>query len=139
MKKSAAKTLGAAALGAAFVAAAAGSASAAVPAIGLSDALGTVTGAAQGLTSQQQVSPAGGQQQSDPAAPSTSSPTRSARPSAACPSARSAEADPRLIGPRIRPRIFVRARTWRTPVRSGVCHVVACATITTNCPPTHWV
>ncbi|MFF3861028.1 hypothetical protein [Streptomyces sp. NPDC002209] len=67
MKKSAAKTLGAAALGAAFVAAAAGSASAS--AIGLSDALGTVTGAAQGLTSQQQVSPQGGQQSSDPAAP----------------------------------------------------------------------
>ncbi|MCX4627972.1 MULTISPECIES: hypothetical protein [unclassified Streptomyces] len=69
MKKSAAKTLGAAALGAAFVAAAAGSASAAVPAIGLSDALGTVTGATAGLTSQQQVSPEGGQQSSDPAAP----------------------------------------------------------------------
>ncbi|WP_030290756.1 hypothetical protein [Streptomyces katrae] len=68
MKKSAAKTLGAAALGAAFVAAAAGSASAAVPAIGLSDALGTVTGATQGLTSQQKVTPDGGQQ-SDVASP----------------------------------------------------------------------
>ncbi|MFE2147358.1 hypothetical protein ACFXA3_37475 [Streptomyces sp. NPDC059456] len=68
MKKSAAKTLGAAAIGAAFVAAAAGSASAAVPAIGLSDALGTVTGAAQGLTSQQKVA-ADGRQSSDPAAP----------------------------------------------------------------------
>ncbi|MFI6000883.1 hypothetical protein ACIA98_10725 [Streptomyces sp. NPDC051366] len=69
MKKSAAKTLGAAALGAAFVAAAAGSASAAMPAVGLNEALGTVTGAAQGLTSQQKVGAEGGQQSSDPAAP----------------------------------------------------------------------
>ncbi|MET9957590.1 hypothetical protein ABZ128_00590 [Streptomyces sp. NPDC006326] len=69
MKKSAAKTLGVAALGAAFAAVAAGTASAAVPAVGLSDALGTVTGAAQGLTSQQQVSSGEGQQSSDPAAP----------------------------------------------------------------------
>ncbi|MEV0412061.1 hypothetical protein AB0I68_14995 [Streptomyces sp. NPDC050448] len=69
MKKSAAKTLGAAALGAAFVAVAAGTASAAVPAIGLSDALGTVTGAAQGVTSQQKVAAADGQQSSDPTAP----------------------------------------------------------------------
>ncbi|WP_327285058.1 MULTISPECIES: hypothetical protein [unclassified Streptomyces] len=68
MKKSAAKTLGAAAIGAAFVAAAAGSASAA-PAIGLSDALTTVTGAAQGLTSQQKVTGEDGQKSSDPAAP----------------------------------------------------------------------
>ncbi|KJY45588.1 MULTISPECIES: hypothetical protein [unclassified Streptomyces] len=68
MKKSAAKTLGAAALGAAFVAAAAGSASAAVPAIGLSDALGTVTGATQGLTNQQKATPEDGPQ-SDVASP----------------------------------------------------------------------
>ncbi|MFJ6794741.1 hypothetical protein [Streptomyces sp. NPDC091268] len=66
MKQSAAKTLGVAALGAAFAAVAAGTASAAVPAVGLTDALGTVTGAAQGLTSQQQVSPQEGQQASDP-------------------------------------------------------------------------
>ncbi|MFE6841527.1 hypothetical protein [Streptomyces sp. NPDC057686] len=66
MKKSAAKTLGAAALGAAFVAAAAGSASAS--AIGLSDALAPVADVAQGLTSQQKVSPEGGQQ-SDVASP----------------------------------------------------------------------
>ncbi|MDX3540294.1 hypothetical protein PV721_39530 [Streptomyces sp. MB09-01] len=68
MKQSAAKTLGVAALGAALAAVAAGTASAAVPAVGLTDALGTVTGAAQGLTSQQQVSPQGDQQSSDPAA-----------------------------------------------------------------------
>ncbi|MEV7444119.1 hypothetical protein AB0O22_23825 [Streptomyces sp. NPDC091204] len=67
MKQSAAKTLGVAALGAAFAAVAAGTASAAVPAVGLTDALGTVANAAQGLTSQQQVSPEGGQQSSDPA------------------------------------------------------------------------
>ncbi|MFD7626384.1 hypothetical protein ACFV7Q_10105 [Streptomyces sp. NPDC059851] len=66
MKKSAAKTLGVAALGAAFAAAAAGTASAAVPAIGVTDALGTATGALQGLTSQQQVS--ADQQASDPGA-----------------------------------------------------------------------
>ncbi|MET9882247.1 hypothetical protein ABZZ20_03640 [Streptomyces sp. NPDC006430] len=69
MKKSAAKTLGVAALGAAFAAVAAGTASAAVPAVGLGDALGTVTGATQGLASQQQVSPADGRQSSDPTAP----------------------------------------------------------------------
>ncbi|MER7463909.1 hypothetical protein [Streptomyces sp. NPDC097981] len=69
MKKSAAKTLGVAALGAAFAAVAAGTASAAVPAVGLSDALSTVTGATQGLTSQQKVTSEGGQQSSDPTAP----------------------------------------------------------------------
>ncbi|WP_327415947.1 hypothetical protein [Streptomyces sp. NBC_01233] len=68
MKQSAAKTLGVAALGAALAAVAAGTASAAPAAVGLTDALGTVTSAAQGLTSQQQVSPEGGQQSSDPAA-----------------------------------------------------------------------
>ncbi|MER8095821.1 hypothetical protein [Streptomyces goshikiensis] len=66
MKKSAAKLVGAAALGAAFAAVAAGSASAA-PAVGLADALGTATGAVEGLTSQQQVSQ-DGRQSSDPAA-----------------------------------------------------------------------
>ncbi|MEV6951740.1 hypothetical protein [Streptomyces sp. NPDC051183] len=66
MKQSAAKTLGVAALGAAFAAVAAGSASAAVPAVGLTDALGTATTAVQGLTSQQQVKPAEGQESSDP-------------------------------------------------------------------------
>ncbi|MFG2991534.1 hypothetical protein ACGFZK_19970 [Streptomyces sp. NPDC048257] len=65
MKKSAAKTLGTAALGVAFAAVAAGTASAAVPAVGLTDALGTATGALQGVTSQQHVSPEG-QQSSDP-------------------------------------------------------------------------
>ncbi|MFI7357234.1 hypothetical protein ACIBTP_25275 [Streptomyces avidinii] len=64
MKKSAAKTLGTAALGVAFAAVAAGTASA-VPAVGLTDALGTATGALQGVTSQQHVSPEG-QQSSDP-------------------------------------------------------------------------
>ncbi|MCY0925985.1 hypothetical protein OTB20_07135 [Streptomyces sp. H27-H1] len=71
MKQSAAKTLGVAALGAAFAAVAAGTASAAVPAVGLTDALGTVTGAVQGATSQQHVSPEDGQQApeaTDPAA-----------------------------------------------------------------------
>ncbi|MEU7603172.1 hypothetical protein AB0B78_13420 [Streptomyces sp. NPDC040724] len=68
MKQSAAKTLGVAALGAALAAVAAGTASAAPSAIGLTDALGTVTGAAQGLTSQQQVKSGEGQQSSDPAA-----------------------------------------------------------------------
>ncbi|MFF4446721.1 hypothetical protein [Streptomyces sp. NPDC001502] len=65
MKKSAAKTLGTAVLGAAFAAVAAGTASAAVPAIGVTDMVGTATGALQGVTSQQQV---GGeaQQSSDP-------------------------------------------------------------------------
>ncbi|MFD6182309.1 hypothetical protein [Streptomyces goshikiensis] len=63
MKKSAAKIVGVAALGAAFATVAAGSASAA----GLTDALSTATGAVQGLTSQQQVSQ-DGQQSSDPAA-----------------------------------------------------------------------
>ncbi|MEU2391066.1 hypothetical protein [Streptomyces sp. NPDC007369] len=67
MKQSAAKTLGAAALGAAFAAVAAGTASAAPAAIGVTDALGTATGALQGLTSQQQVS-ADGQEASDPGA-----------------------------------------------------------------------
>ncbi|MCX4527696.1 MULTISPECIES: hypothetical protein [unclassified Streptomyces] len=65
MKKSAAKILGAAALGAAFAAVAAGSASAA-PAVGLTDTLGSATGALQGLTSQQQVGEEGAQQSSDP-------------------------------------------------------------------------
>ncbi|MBT2468233.1 hypothetical protein J7E97_10175 [Streptomyces sp. ISL-66] len=67
MKQSAAKTLGVAALGAAFAAVAAGTASASVPAIGLGDALGTV----QGLTSQQHVSAEDGRQApeaTDPAA-----------------------------------------------------------------------
>ncbi|CAM5558711.1 hypothetical protein SAVIM338S_04602 [Streptomyces avidinii] len=67
MKQSAARTLGVAALGAAFAAAAAGTASASMPAVGLGEALGTV----QGLTSQQHVSPEGGQQApqaTDPAA-----------------------------------------------------------------------
>lgn len=70
MKQSAAKTLGVAALGAAFAAVAAGTASAAVPAVGLADALGTVTGAVQGATSQQHVNAEEGQQpqSSDPAA-----------------------------------------------------------------------
>ncbi|WP_374775505.1 hypothetical protein OG756_24340 [Streptomyces sp. NBC_01310] len=67
MKQSAAKTLGVAALGAAFAAVAAGTASAAVPAVGLTDALGSATGLLQGATSQQQVG-AEGQQSSDPAA-----------------------------------------------------------------------
>lgn len=67
MKQSAAKTLGVAALGAAFAVAAAGTASA-VPAVGLTDALGTATGAVQGLTSQQQMGAEEGQQSSDPAA-----------------------------------------------------------------------
>ncbi|MEU8776658.1 hypothetical protein [Streptomyces sp. NPDC048606] len=65
MKKSA-KTLGVAALGAAFVAAAAGAASA-TPAVGLGDALGAV----QGLTSQQQVSGEEGKPATDAAAPVT--------------------------------------------------------------------
>lgn len=72
MKQSAAKTLGVAALGAAFAAVAAGSASAAVPAVGLGDALGTV----QNLTSQQHVSAEEGQpagQSSDPVGQLTSS------------------------------------------------------------------
>ncbi|MBT2445717.1 hypothetical protein J7F03_01160 [Streptomyces sp. ISL-43] len=67
MKQSAAKTLGVAALGAAFAAVAAGTASASVPAVGLGDALGAV----QGLTSQQHVSAEDGQQApqaTDPAA-----------------------------------------------------------------------
>ncbi|KIX76967.1 hypothetical protein ACN6AT_14730 [Streptomyces sp. JL4002] len=68
MKQSAAKTLGVAALGAAFAAVAAGTASAAVPAIGVTDALGTATGALQSVTSQQQMGAEGGQQASDPAA-----------------------------------------------------------------------
>ncbi|MCX4805321.1 MULTISPECIES: hypothetical protein [unclassified Streptomyces] len=65
MKKSAAKTLGTAVLGVAFAAVAAGTASAAVPAVGLTDALGSAAGMLQGATSQQQV---GGeaQQSSDP-------------------------------------------------------------------------
>ncbi|MFB7182010.1 hypothetical protein ACFCYI_30400 [Streptomyces sp. NPDC056257] len=67
MKQSAAKTLGVAALGAAFAAVAAGTASAAVPAVGLTDLASTATGALQSVTSQQQVSPEGGQQSSDPA------------------------------------------------------------------------
>ncbi|MCP3755489.1 hypothetical protein [Streptomyces sp. TBY4] len=65
MKQSAAKTLGVAALGAAFAAVAAGTASAAVPAVGLGDALGTVTGAVQGATSQQHVTAEDGQQAPD--------------------------------------------------------------------------
>ncbi|MER6253079.1 hypothetical protein ABT224_17135 [Streptomyces sp. NPDC001584] len=65
MKKSAAKTLGTAVLGAAFAAVAAGTASAAVPAIGVTDMVGTATGALQGVTSQQQVG-GGAQQSSDP-------------------------------------------------------------------------
>ncbi|OKK20874.1 hypothetical protein AMK16_10725 [Streptomyces sp. CB00455] len=68
MKQSAAKTLGVAVLGAAFAAAAAGTASAAVPAVGLTDALGTATGALQSVTSQQQVGADHGQESSDPAA-----------------------------------------------------------------------
>ncbi|MCX5405043.1 hypothetical protein OHA37_14250 [Streptomyces sp. NBC_00335] len=68
MKHTAAKTLGVAALGAAFAAVAAGSASA-VPAVGLSDALGTVTGAVQGATSQQHVAAEEGQQASDASDP----------------------------------------------------------------------
>ncbi|MFJ3634750.1 hypothetical protein [Streptomyces sp. NPDC090112] len=68
MKQSAAKTLGVAALGAAVAAVAAGTASAAVPAIGVTDALGTATGALQSVTSQQQMGAEGGQQASDPAA-----------------------------------------------------------------------
>ncbi|MBT2455267.1 hypothetical protein [Streptomyces sp. ISL-86] len=71
MKKSAAKTLGVAALGAAFAAVAGGTASAAVPAVGVAETLGTATTAVQGLTSQQQVSPEEGQQSSDPTAPVT--------------------------------------------------------------------
>ncbi|MFD3548049.1 hypothetical protein ACFWUW_21035 [Streptomyces sp. NPDC058655] len=66
MKKSAAKTLGAAVLGAAFAVTAAGTASAAVPAVGLTDALGTATGALQGITSQQHMGAEDGQQSSDP-------------------------------------------------------------------------
>jgi hypothetical protein len=67
MKQSAAKTLGVAVLGAAFAAVAAGTASAAVPAIGVTDVLGQATGALQGVTSQQQVGQ-DGQESSDPAA-----------------------------------------------------------------------
>ncbi|MFD7260935.1 hypothetical protein [Streptomyces sp. NPDC059874] len=66
MKKSA-KTLGVAALGAAFAAVAAGTASAAVPAVGLTDTLGTATTAVQGLTSQQHMGAQEGES-SDPAA-----------------------------------------------------------------------
>ncbi|GGZ51982.1 hypothetical protein AB0P12_21155 [Streptomyces subrutilus] len=66
MKKSAAQTIGAAALGAAFAVVAAGTASAAVPAVGLTDALGSATGALQGVTSQQQVGAEEGHQSSDP-------------------------------------------------------------------------
>ncbi|UQX02665.1 hypothetical protein [Streptomyces sp. RerS4] len=66
MKKTAAKIVGAAALGAAFAAVAAGTASAAVPAVGLTDTLGTATGALQGITSEQQVGEDGAQQSSDP-------------------------------------------------------------------------
>ncbi|MFD7914126.1 hypothetical protein ACFV30_25925 [Streptomyces sp. NPDC059752] len=65
MKKSAAKTLGTAVLGVAFAAVAAGTASAAVPAVGLTDALGSAAGMLQGVTSQQQVG-GGAQQSSDP-------------------------------------------------------------------------
>lgn len=69
MKQSAAKILGAAALGAAFAAVAAGTASAAaLPAVGLTDALGPVGGALQGVTSQQQVNSEEGGQPSDPTA-----------------------------------------------------------------------
>ncbi|MFJ8012975.1 hypothetical protein [Streptomyces sp. NPDC096339] len=69
MKQSAAKTLGVAALGAAFAAVAAGTASAAaVPAVGLTDTLGTATTAVQGLTSQQHMGAQEGEQSSDPAA-----------------------------------------------------------------------
>ncbi|MER5733443.1 hypothetical protein ABT084_34805 [Streptomyces sp. NPDC002138] len=69
MKQSAAKTLGVAVIGAAFAAAAAGTASAAVPAIGAADLLGSVTSAAQGVTSQQKVAAGeeGQSQASDPA------------------------------------------------------------------------
>ncbi|MCX5194810.1 hypothetical protein OOK31_13025 [Streptomyces sp. NBC_00249] len=72
MKKSA-KTLGVAALGAAFAVAAAGAASAApaLPAVGLTDLAGSVTSAVQGATSQQHVSGEEGQPASDPAAPVT--------------------------------------------------------------------
>ncbi|WP_411105753.1 hypothetical protein [Streptomyces sp. cmx-4-9] len=66
MKQSAAKTLGAAVIGAAFAVAAAGTASAAVPAVGLTDALGSATGTLQGLTSQQHMGAEDGQQASDP-------------------------------------------------------------------------
>ncbi|GGR78279.1 hypothetical protein [Streptomyces nojiriensis] len=65
MKKSAAKTLGTAVLGVAFAAVAAGTASAAVPAVGLTDALGSAAGMLQGATSQQKVG-GGAQQSSDP-------------------------------------------------------------------------
>ncbi|WP_329380277.1 hypothetical protein OG625_14585 [Streptomyces sp. NBC_01351] len=68
MKQSAAKTLGVAALGAAFAAVAAGTASAVVPAVGLTDTLGTATTAVQGLTSQQHMGAEDGQQSSDPGA-----------------------------------------------------------------------
>uniref|UniRef100_A0AAU2JU77 ATP-binding protein n=1 Tax=Streptomyces sp. NBC_00049 TaxID=2903617 RepID=A0AAU2JU77_9ACTN len=64
MKQSAAKTLGVAALGAAFAVVAAGNASA----VGLTDALGTATGAVQGLTSQQHMGAEQGQESSDPGA-----------------------------------------------------------------------
>lgn len=68
MKKSAAKTLGAAALGAAFAVAAAGTASAtALPSLSVGDVLGQTTGALQGATSQQHMGPEG-QQSSDPTA-----------------------------------------------------------------------
>ncbi|WP_030764401.1 hypothetical protein [Streptomyces sp. NRRL F-2664] len=67
MKQSAAKFLGAAAVGAALAAVAAGTASAAVPAIGITDALGTATGALEGVTSQQQMKTEEGQP-SDPTA-----------------------------------------------------------------------
>ncbi|MEU9232858.1 hypothetical protein [Streptomyces subrutilus] len=67
MKQSAAKILGTAALGAAFAVVAAGTASA-VPAVGLTDALGTATGALQGVTSQQQMNSEEGGQPSDPTA-----------------------------------------------------------------------
>lgn len=67
MKQSAAKILGAAALGAAFAAVAAGTASAAaLPAVGLTDALGTATGALQGVTSQQQAGTQGASSRATP-------------------------------------------------------------------------
>ncbi|MFJ3927253.1 hypothetical protein [Streptomyces sp. NPDC090022] len=63
MKQSAAKSLGVAVVGAALAAAAAGTASAAVPEIGPAEALGTVTGAAQGLPLQDVTKSLTGQEQ----------------------------------------------------------------------------
>ncbi|MCB5178518.1 hypothetical protein [Streptomyces antimicrobicus] len=73
MKQSAAKSLGVAVVGAALAAAAAGTASAtALPALGATDALGMVTGAAQSLPLQDATQSLTGQQQAAEGEQSTS-------------------------------------------------------------------